>query len=157
MSLGCLPCNPRHKMPIRSMIPCGFACWLTDRYILTTVTLQQEVQMSGVTAYADEVNRVRSLGFETGDIAKATGAGVGTVSSWARSKRQPSAEFRDRLMELIAIVDRLSRTMDAKYVPLWLNKPLPALGDERPLVALGQGRYRDVSKLVAELEDDSFS
>lgn len=113
--------------------------------------------MSGATAYADEVKRVRSLGVETGDIAKATGAGVGTVTSWARAKRRPSAAFRDRLLDLIAIIDRLSGTMDEKYVPLWLNKPLPALGDERPLVALGKGRYKEVSRLVAELENDSFS
>jgi len=109
------------------------------------------------TAYADEVKRVRSLGVETSDIARATGAGVGTVTSWARATRQPSAAFRDRLLELIAIVDRLSRTMEGKYVPLWLNKPLPALGDERPLVALGEGRYKEVSRLVAELENDAFS
>ena len=113
--------------------------------------------MAIATAYADEVKRVRSLGVETSDIAKATGAGVGTVTSWARATRQPSAEFRDRLLELIAIVDRLSRTMDEKYIQLWLNKPVPALGDERPLVALGEGRYKEVSKLVAELENDSFS
>jgi hypothetical protein len=130
---------------------------LTDRYIVTTLALQQEVQMSSATAYADEVKRVRSLGVATGDIAEATGAGVGTVTSWARAQRQPSAAFRDRLLDLIAIVDRLSRTMDEQYVPLWLNKPLPALGDERPLVALGEGRYKEVSRLVAELENDSFS
>jgi hypothetical protein len=108
-------------------------------------------------AYAEEVRRVQSLGVETGDIAQATGAAIGTVTSWARSRRQPSAEFRDRLLDLIAIVDRLSQTMDTRYVPLWLNKPLPALGDERPLRALGNGRYKEVSKLVAELENDSFS
>lgn len=113
--------------------------------------------MSIATAYADEVKRVRSLGVETGDIATATGAGTGTVTSWARAKRQPSAEFRARLLELISIVDRLSRTMDPGYIPLWLNKPLLTLGDERPVVALGNGRYREVSKLVAELENDSFS
>lgn len=113
--------------------------------------------MSAVTAYADEVKRVRSLGVETGDIATATGAEVGTVTSWARATRRPSAEFRARLLELIAIVDRLSRTMDTQYIPLWLNKPLLALGDERPLIALGNGRYKEVSRLVAELENDSFS
>ena len=113
--------------------------------------------MSSATAYADEVKRVRAIGVATGDIARATGAGVGTVTSWARAQRQPSAAFRDRLLDLIAIVDRLSRTMDEQYVPLWLNKPLAALGDERPLVALGEGRYKDVSRLVAELETDSFS
>jgi transcriptional regulator with XRE-family HTH domain len=109
------------------------------------------------TAYADEVKRVRSLGVEASDIAEATGAEVGTVSSWARAKRQPSASYRTRLLELIAVVDRLTATMDPAYVPLWLNKPLPALGDQTPVVALGQGRYREVSRLVAELENDSFS
>ena len=110
-----------------------------------------------VAAYAEEVKRVRSLGVETGDIAEATGAELGTVSSWARAKRQPSAMFRTRLLELIALVDRLSATMNPDYVALWLNRPLPALGDETPVAALGQGRYKEVSKLVAELENDSFS
>jgi transcriptional regulator with XRE-family HTH domain len=109
------------------------------------------------TAYADEVKRVKALGLEASDIAEATGAEIGTVSSWARAKRQPSASYRARLLELIALVDRLSGAMDPAYVPLWLNKPLPALGDETPVVALGQGRYREVSRLVAELENDSFS
>jgi transcriptional regulator with XRE-family HTH domain len=113
--------------------------------------------MSAATAYADEVKRVRALGVETADIARATGAASGTVSSWVRSKRRPSGQFRTRLLDLIAVVDRLARTMDERYVPLWLNKPLPALGDERPLIALGQGRYKEVSKLVAELENDSFA
>ena len=109
------------------------------------------------TAYADEVKRVKALGLEASDIAEATGAEIGTVSSWARARRQPSASYRARLLELIALVDRLSGAMDPAYVPLWLNKPLPALGDETPVVALGQGRYREVSRLVAELENDSFS
>ena len=109
------------------------------------------------TAYADEVKRVRSLGVEAGDIAEATGAEIGTVSSWARAKRQPSASYRARLLELVAVVDRLSSAMNPAYIPLWLNKPLPALGDETPVAALGQGRYREVSKLVAELENDPFS
>ena len=127
---------------------------LQRRYSSVT---ERGTRMTIANAYADEVKRVKSLGVDTGDIARATGAEVGTVTSWARAKRQPSAAFRDRLLDLIAIVDRLSRTMDQKYIPLWLNKPLPALGDERPLVALGNGRYKEVSKLVAELENDSYS
>ena len=66
------------------------------------------------TPYAAEVKRIKALGIETGDIARATGAGISTVGSWARSKRQPTAEFRDRFMDLVSIVDRLSSTMDAR-------------------------------------------
>jgi hypothetical protein len=60
-------------------------------------------------------------------------------------------------LELVAIVDRLTDVMDEDYVAIWLQKPLPALDDDTPLDALGGGRYRSVSRLVAELENDSFS
>jgi hypothetical protein len=47
--------------------------------------------------------------------------------------------------------------MDEDYIALWLQKPQPALDEASPLDALSDGRYRDVSRLVAELENDSFS
>ena len=60
-------------------------------------------------------------------------------------------------MELVAVVDRLSDVMDDDQIALWLQKPLPALRDTRPLDAIASGRYRDVSRVVAELENDSFA
>ncbi|MEA2673093.1 MAG: hypothetical protein QOI92_285 [Chloroflexota bacterium] len=113
--------------------------------------------MSAMTAFADEVKRVRNLGVATGDIAVATGSQPGTVNAWARATRQPSGSKRDRLLELVALVDRLERVMAAAYVPLWLLKPITALGDRPPLELLSKGRYRDVSRVVAELENDSFA
>lgn len=113
--------------------------------------------MTAPTAFADEVKRVRSLGVETGDIALATGAEPGTVSAWARATRRPTGDHRDRLLQLIALVERLERVMDPGYVPLWLMKPILALHDRRPVDLIARGRYRDVSRLVAELENDSFS
>jgi uncharacterized protein (DUF2384 family) len=113
--------------------------------------------MSAVTAFADEVKRVRKLGVATGDIAVATGSQPATVNAWARAARTPSGEKRERLLELVSLVDRLERIMRPSYVPLWLLKPVPALDDRRPLELLAKGRYRDVSRLVTELENDSFS
>ena len=113
--------------------------------------------MSAMTAFADEVNRVRKLGVATGDIAAATNSVPATVNAWARATRRPSGAKRERLLELVALVDRLERVMAASYVPLWLLKPVPALGDRPPLELLSKGRYRDVSRVVAELENDSFS
>jgi uncharacterized protein (DUF2384 family) len=110
-----------------------------------------------ITAFADEIKRVRALGVGTGDIAQAVGAQPATVNAWARATRRPSGEKRTRFLELIALVDRLERVMKASYVPLWLLKPVPALDDRRPLDLISRGRYRDVSRLVTELENDSFS
>jgi transcriptional regulator with XRE-family HTH domain len=113
--------------------------------------------MSAIATYSSEIKRVRSLGIEPADIARVTGAARATVSSWIRATRRPGAVHRERLLQLVAVVDRLSRVMDEDYIALWLQKPLPALDDESPLDALGDGRYKQVSRLVAELENDSFS
>jgi hypothetical protein len=110
-----------------------------------------------VTGFADEVRRVRRLGVGTSDIAVAVGAQPATINAWARATRRPTGAKRERFMELVALVDRLERVMSPRYVPLWLLKPLPALDDRRPLELLSKGRYRDVSKVVAELENESFS
>jgi transcriptional regulator with XRE-family HTH domain len=113
--------------------------------------------MSAVATYANEIKRVRSLGIEPADIARVTGAARATVSSWIRATRRPGAVHRQRLLELVAVVDRLDRVMNEDYIAIWLQKPSAALDDRSPLDALGDGRYRDVSRLVAELENDSFS
>ncbi len=113
--------------------------------------------MTAVATYANEIKRVRALGIQPADIARVTGAARATVGSWIRASRRPGAVHRQRLLELVAVVDRLHRVMSEDYIAIWLQKPQPALGDDTPLDALGEGRYRDVSRLVAELENDSFS
>jgi putative toxin-antitoxin system antitoxin component (TIGR02293 family) len=107
--------------------------------------------------YSDEIKRVRALGIDTADIARVTGAARATVGAWLRATRRPRAEHRDRLLELVALVDRLVEVMDDDQVALWLQKPLPALDDERPLDTIAAGGYRRVSRVVAELENDSFA
>ncbi|MEP7360687.1 MAG: hypothetical protein ABI744_03820 [Chloroflexota bacterium] len=113
--------------------------------------------MSAMAVYANELKRVQKLGIQSADIARATGAARATVNAWIRATRRPAAEHRDRLLELVAVVDRLAEVMDDDQVALWLQKPLPALKDARPLDAIANGKYRDVSRLVAELENDSFA
>jgi transcriptional regulator with XRE-family HTH domain len=113
--------------------------------------------MSAMATYANEIKRVRALGIDSADIARATGAARATVNAWMRASRRPAAVHRERLLELVAIADRLTTVMDDEQVGLWLQKPLPALDDERPLDAIANGRYRAVSRLVTELENDSFS
>jgi transcriptional regulator with XRE-family HTH domain len=110
------------------------------------------------TAFAAEAAHVRKIGhLADRDIARATGAGLSTVGAWIRGTRSPTGERAERLAELSAIVERLVRVMKPDYVPVWLNKPLGALGDDKPLDAVAKGSYREVARLISELESPTFS
>jgi Protein of unknown function (DUF2384) len=56
------------------------------------------------------------------------------------------------LVELLAIVNRLTRVMAAEYIPIWMTKPIEALENEKPLDLIARGEYRYVSALVRNLE-----
>lgn len=91
------------------------------------------------------------------DIARVTGAGVSTVGAWVRRTRMPTGRRAERLAELSAIVERLARVLEPAYIPVWLHKPVSALGDEKPLDVLARGDYRRLSALISELESPTFS
>lgn len=102
---------------------------------------------------AQEIRYVRELGgLSEQDVATATGTGRSTVGAWLRGTRRPTGVRLDRIAELSALVERLARVMEAEYVPVWMHKPIPALGDDKPLDVLARGEYRRLSALVAELE-----
>ena len=109
-------------------------------------------------AYVDEVARIKSLAPLTdGDIARATGTSPGTVAAWRTGRQDPTGLRARRLVELSALVERLTSVMQADYVPLWLNKPIARLGHRAPADALAGGDYDQVSGAVGELEYPSFS
>ena len=58
--------------------------------------------------------------------------------------------------KLSATVEGLARVMDPEYAPVWLRKPVPALGDEKPLDVLARGDYRRLSRLIPGLESPTF-
>jgi len=109
-------------------------------------------------AYADEAIRIRRLAPLTErDIARATGAGVSTVSAWLHRTRAPSGRRAERLVELSAIIERLATVLDQEYVPVWLNRPLVALDHRKPIDVLASGGYEELSRIVAGLEAPTFS
>ena len=109
-------------------------------------------------AFAEEAARIRETGHLTDrDIARATGAGVSTVGAWMRGTRSPRGERAARVAELSEIVDRLARVMEPSYIPVWLQKPVPALDDEKPIELLARGDWRPVARLISGLESPGFS
>jgi transcriptional regulator with XRE-family HTH domain len=104
-------------------------------------------------AYAEEARYVRRVAhLSDREIAQVTGAGLSTVSAWLRLTRSPSGQRAQRLVELSAMVERLARVVAEDYIPVWLNKPIPALDDHKPLELLAAGEYRRVARLISELE-----
>ncbi len=109
-------------------------------------------------AYADEAIRIRQLAPLTErDIARATGAGVSTVSAWLHRTRAPRGRRAERLVELSAIIERLAAVLEHDYVPVWLNRPLAALNHRKPIDVLAAGDYEQLSQIVAGLEAPTFS
>jgi transcriptional regulator with XRE-family HTH domain len=106
--------------------------------------------MSPLAAEAQRVHRSARLSDR--QIAAATGAKPSTVRDWLSGRSAPSGTRADRLVELAEMTDRLARVMHADYIPIWLNRPLEALDDEKPVELLARGDYRRVGKLIAELE-----
>lgn len=87
------------------------------------------------------------------DIGRATGAAASTARAWLAGTRAPTGDRAERLVELSALVERLTRVMDPSYIAVWLRKPVPALDDDKPLEVIGRGDYRRVAKLLSALEE----
>ncbi len=106
------------------------------------------------TAFAHEAIRARDVG-HLNDVllARATGAARSTARAWLAGRSSPSGRYAERVAELSEIVDRLARVIDPEYIPVWLTKPVQALGDEKPIDLIKRGRYRVVTRVVAGLED----
>ena len=110
------------------------------------------------TAFAEEAIRIRDEGrLSEDDIARATGAKRSTARAWLALTRSPTGSRAERLAELSAIVDRLTRVIDPDYIPVWIVKPIPALGDEKPIDVIARGDYRDVARVISALESPPAS
>lgn len=91
------------------------------------------------------------------DIARATGVARSTVRAWLAHTRSPTGERAERLIELSALVERLARVMEPSYIAIWLRKPVPALGERKPIDVIAGGDYMSVAGLVSALEEAPFS
>jgi uncharacterized protein (DUF2384 family) len=108
--------------------------------------------------YIDEVEKIKALAPLTdADIARATGSSAGTVAAWRAHRQVPRGPRARRLVELSALVERLSGVIQRDYIPVWLNKPVPRLDHRAPADVLAAGGYEQVSGAIGELEYPTFT
>src|SRR3989442_8015803 len=105
------------------------------------------------TAFAAEAIRIHDLAHLSDvQIGRAVGAAPSTVRDWFALRSSPTGKRAERIAELAEIVDRLARVLEPDYIPVWLSRPIEALGDEKPLDGIAPGRARRVAPVVPEPE-----
>jgi putative toxin-antitoxin system antitoxin component (TIGR02293 family) len=90
------------------------------------------------------------------EVARVVGANPRTVSRWLKQEAAPRREARERLLEFLAVIERLSSTLRPEPAHDWLFSPNPALGHEKPADLLKEGGYREVLGAVDALAEGVF-
>ena len=106
--------------------------------------------MSPLLEEAQRVHDVAGLSDRT--IAAATGAKPSTVRGWLAGRSEPTGARAERLIELAEMIRRLARVVRPESIAVWLNRPILALDDEKPIELIARGEYRRGAKLIAEIE-----
>ena len=67
-------------------------------------------------------------------------------------RSEPTGARAERLIELAEMIKRLALVLRPESIPVWLQRPILALDDEKPIEIIARGEYRRVAKLIAEIE-----
>lgn len=90
------------------------------------------------------------------EVARVVGTNPRTVSRWLKEETAPRKEARERLLEFLSVTERLSATLRPEPAHDWLFSPNPALGHDKPVDLLKEGRYREVLGAVDALAEGVF-
>src|SRR3972149_3009659 len=70
---------------------------------------------------------------DTGDLARVLEANPRTVSRWLKDEASPRHRARERLLEVVAVLERLSTTLNPEAAHDWLFTPNPSFDYHKPV------------------------
>lgn len=107
-----------------------------------------------MTVYSERIDRIReATGLTREEVARVVGATARTVARWAAGANTPRGETRDRLLQLAAVTQQLSKVMTQEAAAAWLYEPNPLLNNSRPIDLVRQGRAAEVLDLIDAIAD----
>jgi DNA-binding transcriptional regulator YiaG len=113
---------------------------------------------TGTIALADQLNHLRErVPLSEEDVMAATGADEATVKGWVERRIAPAGEPAVRLIELIAVCERLTVSTKPEVIPEWLHRKVPLLGGRTSLATLASGGYEQVAGIAEDFIDPSFT
>lgn len=96
------------------------------------------------------------LDLDQTQVADVLGASPRTVSRWLHAQTSPSREARERLLEFLAVLERLTIVLQPAAAHDWLFTPNATLGNEKPSALLRLGQYREVLGAVDALAEGVY-
>jgi putative toxin-antitoxin system antitoxin component (TIGR02293 family) len=90
------------------------------------------------------------------DVARVLDTNARTVSRWLQGQAVPRPDARERLLELIAVLEHLSGVVRPQAAHDWLFTPNAMLEHHKPVDLLREGEYRRVLGAIDVLGEGVF-
>jgi putative toxin-antitoxin system antitoxin component (TIGR02293 family) len=96
-------------------------------------------------------------GLEPVDIARILDKPPRSISRWLNEDVQPRWESRERLLELIYVIERLTQVVTPEASQDWLFTPNAALEHKKPVELLRSGSFKEVLALIDAIGEGVFT
>jgi uncharacterized protein (DUF2384 family) len=90
------------------------------------------------------------------DLARMLDANPRTVSRWLSRQTAPRHDVRERLLELIVVLEQLSGVLRPEPAHDWLLTPNPSLDYHKPVDLLREGEFRRVLGAIDAMAEGVF-
>ncbi len=90
------------------------------------------------------------------DLARMLDTNSRTVSRWLSRQTAPRPDARERLLELIVVLEQLSGVLRPQAAHDWLLTPNPSLDHHKPVDLLRTGEFRRVLGAIDAMAEGVF-
>lgn len=97
-----------------------------------------------------------SVDLDQAALARLMATDPRTVSRWLSRQTSPRPGARERLLEVIAVLEHLSGVLRPAAAHDWLFTPNPSLDHHKPVELLRDGGFREVLGAIDAMADGAF-
>lgn len=90
------------------------------------------------------------------DLARVLDTNPRTIARWLHRQASPRPDSRERVLELIAVLEQLSGVVQAQAAHDWLFSPNQMLDHYKPVDLLRAGEYRRVLGAIDAIAEGVF-
>jgi putative toxin-antitoxin system antitoxin component (TIGR02293 family) len=90
------------------------------------------------------------------DLARVLETNPRTIARWLHRESAPRPDARERVLELVAVLDQLSDVLQAQPAHDWLFSPNSLLDHYKPVDLLRDGDYRKVLGAIDAMAEGVF-